>query len=109
MKINGRVRFRNRKWVTFFVGQVLAFVYATCASLGIELPIPESTATKVALAFIGILGLLGVVIDPTTKGMGDSDLAMTYGRDNTELHTDLITEGLKNAEVLEDGNSGKDR
>lgn len=115
--INWKVRFRNKKWVTFFVGQVLAFVYATCASLGIELPIPENTATKVAIAFIGILGLLGVVIDPTTKGMGDSDQAMTYTRPKDDsqkgeirpvandkaINYEDIKEGLKDAEVLEDG------
>jgi phi LC3 family holin len=27
---------------------------------------------------VNFLGLMGVVIDPTTKGLRDSDLALTY-------------------------------
>ena len=29
-----------------------------------------------------VIAVLGVVVDPTTKGIGDSDLAMTYKKPN---------------------------
>ena len=109
MKINWKVRFKNGKWAAMFLGAVVTTGYMICEILGIKVPIPQTDVTKIVAAILGILSMLGVITDPTTKGVGDSDLAMTYGRDNTKLHEDLIAEGLKNAEVLEDGNSGTDR
>lgn len=109
MRINWRIRFRNGKWVAMFLGAAVTTGYMICETLGIKIPFSQTDVTKIIMAILGLLSMLGVITDPTTKGVGDSDLAMTYGRDNTKLHTDLIAEGLKNAEVLEDGNSGTDR
>ncbi|MBF1156723.1 MAG: phage holin [[Eubacterium] sulci] len=109
MRINWRIRFKNGKWVAMFLGAVVTTGYMICETLGIKVSIPQTDVTKIIMAILGLLSMLGVITDPTTKGVSDSDLAMTYGRDNTKLHEDLITEGLKNAEVLEDGNSGTDR
>ena len=109
MRINWRIRFKNGKWVAMFLGAVVTTGYMICETLGIKVSIPQTDVTKIIMAILGLLRMLGVITDPTTKGVSDSDLAMTYGRDNTKLHEDLITEGLKNAEVLEDGNSGTDR
>lgn len=108
MRINWRIRFKNGKWVAMFLGAVVTTGYMICETLGIKVSIPQTDVTKIIMAILGLLSMLGVITDPTTKGVSDSDLAMTYGRDNTKLHEDLITEGLKNAEVLEDGNSGTD-
>ncbi len=109
MRINWRIRFKNGKWVAMFLGAVVTTGYMICETLGIKVSIPQTDVTKIIMAILGLLSMLGVITDPTTKGVSDSDLAMTYGRDNTRLHEDLIAEGLKNAEVLEDGNSGTDR
>lgn len=109
MKINWKIRFKNGKWVAMFLGAAVTTGYMICETLGIKIPFSQTDVTKIIMAILGLLSMLGVITDPTTKGIGDSDLAMTYGRDNTKLHTDLIAEGLKNAEVLEDGNSGTDR
>ena len=104
MRINWRIRFKNGKWVAMFLGAVVTTGYMICETLGIKVSIPQTDVTKIIMAILGLLSMLGVITDPTTKGVSDSDLAMTYGRDNTKLHEDLIAEGLKNAEVLEDGN-----
>ena len=109
MRINWRIRFKNGKWVAMFLGAIVTTGYMICETLGIKLPIPQTDVTKIVTAILGLLSMLGVITDPTTKGVSDSDLAMTYGRDNTRLHEDLIAEGLINAEVLEDGNSATDR
>lgn len=109
MRINWKVRLKNGKWVAMFLGAAVTTGYMICDTLGIKIPIPQNDIAKIITAILGLMSMLGVITDPTTKGVGDSDLAMTYGRDNTKLHTDLIAEGLKNAEVLEDGNSGTDR
>lgn len=109
MRINWKVRFGNKVWLRLFIVAVLGLAYKAMATFGIAPKIEQQALMDLFDMLLGILLLLGVIVDPTTKGVGDSDLAMTYGRDNTKLHTDLIAEGLKNAEVLEDGNSGTDR
>ena len=109
MKINWKARFRNKVWLRLFIVAVLGLAYKAMATFGIAPKIEQQALMDLFDMLLGILLLLGVIIDPTTKGVGDSDLAVTYGRDNTELHEDLISEGLKNAEVLEDGNSGTNR
>ena len=103
MKINWKVRFRNKVWLRLFIVAVLGLAYKAMATFGIAPKIEQQALMDLFDMLLGILLLLGVIVDPTTKGVGDSDLAMTYGRDNTKLHEDLIAEGLKNAEVLEDG------
>lgn len=103
MKINWKVRFRNGAWLICFIPQVLSFIYAVLSTFGIVPRIPQNAIMHLVTMLLDILTIIGIITDPTTKGTKDSDLAMTYGRDNTKLYTDLITEGLKNAEVLEDG------
>ena len=109
MRINWKVRFRNKVWLRIFIAALLGLAYKAMATFGIAPKIEQQALMDLFDMLLGILLLLGVIVDPTTKGVGDSDLAMTYGRDNTKLHEDLIAEGLKNAEVLEDGNSGTNR
>ena len=108
MKINWKVRFKNKTWLRIFIAALLGLAYKAMATFGIAPKIEQQALMDLFDMLLGILLLLGVITDPTTKGIGDSDLAMTYGRDNTKLHEDLIAEGIKNAEVLEDGNQRAD-
>ena len=41
-------------------------------------PVTQDMATQLISAVINILVAIGVVIDPTTAGAGDSQQAMTY-------------------------------
>ena len=83
--INWKVRFRNRNWVVAFVSQILIVaqvVLACLNSLGIvdfqiTDAIQNSILTFVNAVFV-LLSMLGIVQDPTTKGYGDSERALTY-------------------------------
>ena len=86
MKINWKVRFRNYKWLIFFTGQVLTLVYTTCTVFGINIPIPKESITEVAILLFNVLGALGIIMDPTTKGVGDSERALTYGKFDYDEH-----------------------
>ena len=117
MKINWRVRFKNKTWLLTFIAAVLTLVYRTLNVLGITPHVAQEQLVELATMLVGILVLLGVVIDPTTKGGSDSNVAMTYKTPNDDSHkADIrpvandkainyedIKEGLKDAEVLEDG------
>lgn len=82
MKINWKVRCKNKAfWVTF-VPAVLLAVQAVAAVFGITLDLGD-LGNRILLAVDAIfvvLALLGIVVDPTTFGMSDSTKAMTYNR-----------------------------
>lgn len=83
--INWKVRFKNRNWVLAFVSQLMIvaqMVLGGLNALGItdfqlSNAIQESILTFVNAVFI-LLSMLGLVQDPTTKGLGDSERALTY-------------------------------
>ena len=117
MKINWKIRFKNKTWLLTFIAAVLTLVYRALNIAGITPHVAQEQLVELATMLVGILVLLGVVIDPTTKGGGDSDAAMTYTRPKEDsqkgkirpvandkaINYEDIKEGLKDAEVLEDG------
>ena len=76
--INWKVRLRNKTFLCTFVPMVLALIYQILAALGITPSVAESEIEAVLMAIINVLALVGVVVDPTTSGVSDSDQAMTY-------------------------------
>ena len=80
MRINWKVRFKNKTWLVSFLTVILAFVYQVLGMFDIVPAVTQDMAAQLAMAVINILVAVGVVIDPTTAGAGDSDRAMTYER-----------------------------
>ena len=78
MKINWKVRFKNKTWLVTFLLAVLAFVYQILGMFDVVPPVTQDMATQLIAAVINILVAVGVVIDPTTAGTSDSEQAMTY-------------------------------
>lgn len=110
MKINWRVRFRNKAWVLTFLLGLIAMFYQTvkvyeAAKQGLP---PQELMIETAKMLVTWLVQIGVIVDPTTKGTGDSARAMSYGVPTDKLNTSEIEKGLKNAEVLDNGNQRAD-
>ena len=78
MKINWRVRLRNRVWLTTMLATVCAFVFDVLAIMNVAPAITEDAVMQALTALMTLLSILGVVIDPTTEGAADSDRAMEY-------------------------------
>lgn len=78
MKINWKVRLKNPVFWLTVIPAVIALVYTILGLLGIVPTISEDTLVNAATAIISALTTIGVLIDPTTKGVGDSDRALTY-------------------------------
>jgi phi LC3 family holin len=80
MKINWIVRIKNKAfWVALI--PALALLAQTVAALfGYTLDLTTLTGKILAVvdAVFGVLVILGVVVDPTTSGVRDSNRAMTY-------------------------------
>lgn len=78
--LNFLARFKNKAFLTTFLATVIAFVYQMCAILEIIPPITQDEALELAGVIITALALIGIVVDPTTDGMSDSELVMNRGK-----------------------------
>ena len=80
MKLNLKVRTKNKVfWVTF-IPAVLVLIKAILSFFGIEIDITviSDKLMRIIDAVFILLGILGIVIDPTTEGVSDSEMAMCY-------------------------------
>ena len=78
MKINWKVRIKNKTWLMAFAGAVLAFVYQILGMMGMAPAVSEDSVVQVIGIAVNLLAALGVVQDPTTAGLGDSQQALEY-------------------------------
>lgn len=83
--INWKVRFRNGSWVIAFLSQLLIVVQVLMTGLHaigiIDFQLADSVKDNVltfANAIFVLLSMLGIIQDPTTKGLGDSERALDY-------------------------------
>ena len=78
--INWKVRIKNKNFWLAIIPAVLLLITQIGAIFGIQIDtaiIGEQLAAVVSTIFL-ILTILGIVTDPTTEGIADSNLAMTY-------------------------------
>lgn len=78
--INWKVRLKNKSFWIGLVGVIGSFVVSIASLLGVDLDLTgvESIATTVISTVFMVLSMLGVVVDPTTSGIKDSEQALTY-------------------------------
>ncbi|WP_210366489.1 phage holin [Bacillus sp. REN3] len=83
--VNWSVRLKNKTWVLAFLSQVMIVAQIILEGLNaIGLTSYQLTAqiqNDVLLFANGVfvvLSMLGIIQDPTTKGLGDSDRALRY-------------------------------
>lgn len=80
MNINWRVRFRNKSFWLALIPAVLLLIQTAAAVFGYSLDLGElgNRLLAVVNSAFAVLSVLGVVVDPTTEGTGDSRQAMEY-------------------------------
>lgn len=80
MNINWTVRFRNKSFWLSLIPAVLLLVQVVAAVFGYTLDLGTlgNKLLAVVNALFSVLTILGVVTDPTTKGVSDSAQALTY-------------------------------
>ena len=78
MKLNWKVRFRNKFWLGSFLSLVVGFVYSLLALFDVFPAVTESLLLQLLNQVLTFLGLIGVIVDPTTAGLGDSERALGY-------------------------------
>ncbi len=78
MKLNIKARLRNKTFLITAVTLTVTFVYQLLSLLGVVPGVSENQVTELLCMGINMLAFLGVVVDPTTEGIGDSKRALTY-------------------------------
>ena len=78
MKLNWKVRFRNKTWLTMFISLIVGFVFNILKMFDIVPAVTENLIMNIVSEVLTFLGLIGVIVDPTTVGVEDSNRAMTY-------------------------------
>ena len=80
MKINWKVRIKNKTFWLSIIPAVILLVQAVAAVFGYTLDLGEvgNNLIEVVNTLFVVLAIMGVVNDPTTSGISDSERAMTY-------------------------------
>ena len=78
MKINWKVRFQNKVWLGSFFSLMIGFVYSLLALFDVFPAVTQNLVVQLLNQVLTFLGLIGVIVDPTTAGLGDSERAMGY-------------------------------
>lgn len=79
-KINLIARAKNKLFWMAFIPAVLLLIQMVATLFGWQIDLQDLQGKLLAVidAAFGVLVVIGVVADPTTKGFGDSEQAMTY-------------------------------
>ncbi len=78
--INWKVRLRNKQFWVSLIPAMLLLIQSVAWLFGYQLDLGElgNRLQTVVDALFAVLVILGIVVDPTTEGVGDSQRALTY-------------------------------
>lgn len=80
MKVNWKVRIKNKAFWLALIPAIALIVQAIASVFGytIDLTTMVGKLQAVVNAVFALLVILGIVVDPTTNGVGDSERALSY-------------------------------
>lgn len=78
--INWKVRIKNKNFWLAIIPAMILLIQVIAAVFDIKLDLGAMSDKLIAVvdAVFVVLAILGIVTDPTTEGVGDSKLALTY-------------------------------
>lgn len=90
MRVNWLVRLKNKTFWLSFIPALLLLVQVIASVFGYSLDLGElgNKLLAVVNAVFALLSVLGIVTDPTTSGVSDSERAMGYTEPKTDADTD---------------------
>ena len=77
-RINWKVRFKNKVWLGSFLSLIVGFIYSMLALFDVFPQVTQNLVIQLLNHVLTFLGLIGVIVDPTTAGLGDSERAIGY-------------------------------
>lgn len=106
--INWKIRIKNRSFWTALIPAVLILIQMIAKVFNYELNLTElgtNLINVVNSAFV-VLTILGIVIDPTTEGIGDSIKALNYEKPKSD--TDPLNYGGEGDYIKEETQEKRD-
>ena len=86
MKINLLVRLKNKAFWLSLIPALLLVVQTIASLFGYnwDFVVLNQQITAIINAVFAVLAILGIVVDPTTAGFGDSQRALSYTEPNKD-------------------------
>lgn len=78
MKVNWKLRLQNKATILAIISALVMFVFSILNALGIEIDMTQEQIMGGVATVLTILTSLGILVDPTTSGVSDSDRALEY-------------------------------
>lgn len=85
IKINWKARLKNKAFLISFIALVISFVYKILSLFGAVPNFTEGELLDLVTVILNALALMGIIVDPTTSGLGDSQRALAYYKNETTL------------------------
>lgn len=78
--INWKVRLKNKMFWIAIIPAVVVLIMAVASVFGVTIDLSEVQGKLIAVveAVFVVLGILGIVVDPTTEKFRDSKQALSY-------------------------------
>lgn len=76
--MNWKLRLQNKTTLITLLTAVVALVYQILGAIGVVPGVSEDSVVTIIGIVVNVLCMLGIVVDPTTKGVADSARAMGY-------------------------------
>ena len=80
MKINWKVRLQHKQFWVSLIALLIVLANQIAGIFYVDITIYNDQVTAISETVLSILGLLGIIIDPTTQGTSDSAQAMDYDK-----------------------------
>lgn len=80
MKINWKVRFKHKGFLIALFSLILLLTQQVASVFGVDTTIYNEQLTVLFNTVLSILVLLGIVVDPTTSTVSDSEKALHYNK-----------------------------
>lgn len=77
-KINWKVRLQSGSWWMGIISAIIVAIFAILKICKVEVPVTADEVMNVAMLVLMIPAAIGITTDPTTKGVSDSEQALTY-------------------------------
>lgn len=80
MNINWKVRLKNETFWLTLIPAILILIQTVAELFGFDMDMGElnNRLLNIVKSLFIVLTILGIVTDPTTEGIGDSEQALTY-------------------------------
>lgn len=82
--LNWKLRLQNKATLMGLICTTIALVYQILGIIGVTPPVSENVVVEWVGVAMTLLVKLGIIVDPTTFGIGDSARAMSYEAPNID-------------------------